>query len=441
MSTKRKVILVYPKIDYEENYKYSWTPFSILALAGVLEQRGFEPVLLDQNSEPGVDWFSRLEPHLNEALCVGFSVMTGGGQIQHALALAAQVREYRPSMPLIWGGPHVSALPEQTARHPLVDIAVAGQGDFTLSEIAQGLQEGFSLASVSGLYVKDSQGAIKLTPRRAFVRKDDLPTYPWHLVHPGHYIRNDVTINTRTFGYVSSQGCPYRCRFCYEFAAYNAWWSGFEADRLVDDIAYLAQEFDINGVKFYDADFFVKGNRVENFCRSIQERNLRIKWAGSANPNDLLRMHSKRPQLLDLIRETNCTRILMGLESGSESMLELIDKRVTPAQLKEVVQIITDYGIIGSFTFIVGFPGETVGDLQATLDFIEYIHSLEARHETRVHIFAPYPGTPLFETAISYGFHPHTEFQEWSDYNYYQPQTPWVDDKFVEIVREYTRMH
>ena len=88
-----------------------------------------------------------------------------------------------------------------------------------------------------------------------------------------------------------------------------------------------------------------------------------------------------------------------------------------------------------------GFPGETANDLQDTLDLVDYVHTISDRHESRIHIFAPYPGTPLYETALTYGFKPYNEFQEWSDYNYYQPQTPWLDPEIVRIVQEYTRMH
>lgn len=282
-----------------------------------------------------------------------------------------------------------------------MDIVVAGQGDIALAEIAEKLQEGVSPENLSGVYVKGHTDHTNLALQRSFVRKENLPSYPWHLVQPDLYIREDGNINTRTFGYVSSQGCPYRCRFCYEFSTYNAWWSGFDSHRILDDIEHLVRDIQINGLKFYDADFFVNMNRVESFCRGLQERQLPVKWAGSANPNDFLRMQARKPQLLDLLKETNCTRILMGLESGSSRMLELIDKRVTPAQLRKVVQIITDCGMIGSFTFIVGFPSETIEELQATLNLMDYIHDLGARHETRVHIFAPYPGTPLFEMAVS----------------------------------------
>lgn len=438
---KKTVLLVYPKIEYEENYRYSWTPFSILALAGVLEREGYLPILFDQNSDLDVDLYSIIEPYLSEALCVGFSVMTGGGQIKNAIHLAEKIRASHPEMPLIWGGPHISALPQQTIRHPLVDVAVVGQGDITLSEIAAVIESRGDYNQVSGVYFKENSGEIAATSARQLTRKQDLPAYPWHMVNVSRYIRNDVTINDRTFGYVSSQGCPYRCRFCYEFGAYNAWWSAFDAQRLIGDVQSLVNEHNINGIKFYDADFFVNANRIQKFCVALQENEIPVRWAGSANPNDILRLVANKKHVLDLIRDTQCTRILMGMESGSDRILEMIDKRVTSKQLRDVARIIADYGIIGSFTFIVGFPDESREDLQATLDLIDYIHSLGGQHESRVHIFAPYPGTPLYEQALQSGFHPNENFEDWSDYNYYQPQTPWVNSEIVDIVREYTRMH
>lgn len=213
-----------------------------------------------------------------------------------------------------------------------------------------------------------------------------------------------MTISPRTFGYVSSQGCPYRCAFCYEFAAYNGWWSAIDAKQLVDDITQLIARYRIDGVKFYDADFFVNMRRIEDFCKILQEKQIRIKWAGSANPKDILRIQARKPEIINLIKVTNCSRILMGMESGSDGILEMIDKRVTSAELRKVARIITEQGIIGSFTFIVGFPGEKHKDIQKTLKLVEYVHGLSEQHETRIHIFAPYPGTPLYGTALENGF-------------------------------------
>lgn len=441
MSKKNTIILIYPRIDYEENYKFSWTPFSVLALAATLKRSGFNPVIIDQNRCSNEEVVKKIEVYVEDVMFIGFSVMTGGGQIGHALEMAQLIREREPSLTLVWGGPHVSAMPKQTAKHDLVDIAVVGQGDITICELASAFRNGTSLDLVNGICVKSTSGNVVQTDVRRLVSKNDLPGYPWDLVDINSYVQNDITINTRTLGYVSSQGCPYRCKFCYEYGTYNAWWSGFDAERIISDVKDLMVAHSLNGVKFYDADFFVKPSRIEQFCKGILSNGLDLKWAGSANPNDILRFERRSPNLLELIRGTGCTRLLMGMESGSNKILQLINKQTTVIDLKNVIRILTHHDFIGSFTFIVGFPGETFEDLQETLKLVDHIHHISAKHETRLHIFAPYPGTPLFDLSIKHGFVPHDSFEKWSTYNYYQPQTPWLDPKIVDTVKSYTKLH
>ena len=96
------------------------------------------------------------------------------------------------------------------------------------------------------------------------------------------YVRDDPTVAPRTLNYVSSQGCVYKCQFCYELT-YQRAWSSMPADPLVDDIAELVEAFDLSGVKFYDADFFVQPRRAVDFSQALSARQLGIAWAASIN--------------------------------------------------------------------------------------------------------------------------------------------------------------
>ena len=133
----------------------------------------------------------------------------------------------------------------------------------------------------------------------------------------------------------------------------------------------------------------------------------------------------------------------LPVQSGSDRVLALMKRGYTALEFKDKIRrlraVRPDISI--SSDFIIGFPGETVDELQATLDLVSFVHSVSPRHETRMHMFAPYPGTPLYETSIAHGFEPPTRLEQWSQYNYYQPQTPWVSDDVAELVRQYTRMH
>jgi radical SAM superfamily enzyme YgiQ (UPF0313 family) len=433
------VILAFPKIDHEKDYVYSWMPFSLLTVAKPLLEDGIaEVVLFDGNEDPPEAWELVLDRHLDDTVCVGFSIMTGGGQIGHALALAAAAKARDGCPPLVFGGPHVNVLAEQTALHPHVDIALAGPGQRSMPALVRALTAETSLEAVPGL-TACRDGALLRGPAN-HPTVESLGRYPWHLLDLDRYVRDDPTVAPRTLNYVSSQGCAYTCRFCYELT-YQRRYSTIGAPDLIDDVEALVRDHAIGGVKFYDADFFINLHRVAGFCRGLEERGLSIRWAASINPRDVMRAEAKHPGLLELMARTGCSRLLMGVESGSDRVLaEVVDKRVTRAQVLDVARRIADAGILGSYTFIVGFPGESAAEQEETYGLIVELSALHPRPESRVHVFAPYPGTPLFEEALRYGYRPPASLEEWSGYDYYESQTPWTDERTVARARGNTRM-
>jgi radical SAM superfamily enzyme YgiQ (UPF0313 family) len=329
-------------------------------------------------------------------------------------------------------------LAEQTALHPHVDIALAGPGQRSMPALVRALSAGMSLEAVPGLTAYRDGRLLRGPANHPTV--ESLGRYPWHLLDVDRYVRDDPTVAPRTLNYVSSQGCAYTCRFCYELT-YQRRYSTIGAADLVDDVEALVRGHAIGGVKFYDADFFINLHRVSGFCRGLEERGLSIRWAGSINPRDVMRAEAKHPGLLELMASTGCSRLLMGVESGSDRVLaEVVDKRVTRAQVLDVARRIADVGILGSYTFIVGFPGESEAEQEETYGLIEELSALRPRPESRVHVFAPYPGTPLFEEALKYGYRPPASLQEWSGYDYYESQTPWTDERTVARARGNTRM-
>lgn len=434
------VILAYPKIDHEKDYVYYWMPFSLLTLAKELVDTGEADVIIfDGNQHSLDDWSKLLTEHQARLLCVGFSIMTGGGQIGHALELARAARHRVPGAPLVFGGPHVNVLPEQTATHPLVDIAISGPGQNSILPLMRALLGHGQLREVPGLLAKCSSAELIRGPNNP-PKTGVLGQYPWHLLDVDAYIRNDPTVGTRTLNYVSSQGCAYRCRFCYE-QMYNRKWSAQESDALVADIISLAAKYDLNGIKFYDADWFINLRRADDICRQLIEHGSPLRWAASINPNDVLRARKLKPQLLENIAKSGCSRLLMGVESGSDRVLhDVVKKEVGRAEIKSVAQEIAQHGILGSYTFIVGFPGESEREVDETYDLLEWLRTLSPRPETRVHLFAPYPGTPLFDDALKAGFSPPTTLEGWSKYDYYESQTPWTSPSTVARARSNTHM-
>ena len=432
------VILAYPKIDHEKDYVYFWMPFSLLTIAKVLLDDGIDVVLFDGNRSSLVEWGRLLDDHLSHAACIGISIMTGGGQIGHALELARVAKGRLGCPPLVFGGPHVNVLAEQTLEHPLVGAVLVGTGQNSMPSYVEAILGRKPLDAVPGLMTDINVRRVvgPVNPPRTGA----LGRYPWHLLNVKDYIRNDPTVAEKTLNYVSSQGCIYQCKFCYELS-YKRKYSAMDAGDLLRDIEELVWKYPINGIKFYDADWFINLGRAEAFCRGLLDRGMALSWAASINPNDVRKARGGHPELLSLLERSGCTRLLMGVESGSDRVLrDVVHKEITRAEIVDVAREIASHGILGSYTFIVGFPGETETEQEETFDMIEELRTLCPQPETRVHVFAPYPGTPLFEEAVRCGFVPPKSLEDWSHYDYYESQTPWTSEATVRRARAHTHM-
>lgn len=432
---KPTIILVYPCILLEDNYPCSWIPYSVLAIASSLSNDKYHIVVFDENRKSKLD-FEELLSSVDTPVCVGFSIMTGGGQIEHALALAALVKKIHPNTVTVFGGPHVNVLPEETLEHPLVDYVLAGPGQISFPLFVE------ALCNQSGY--EDVPGMIGYRDGKLVCGKNRIPVpislvpYNFDFIDIEDYIQHDSTISERTINYISAQGCVYKCRFCYETNQNNRY-GRLPCETVIRDIKMLIDNYAVDGIKFYDADWFIDASRAEMLIDALTQLN--VSWAASIHPNDILKTVKGSKTLLQKLATSKCKRLLMGMESGCDRVLkDVIDKRVTKEEIFRVAQEIANYGILGSYTFIVGFPGESQNEQGETFEFIEKLWTLTPRPETRVHIYTPYPGTQLYNNALDMGFVPPNDLSGWSDFDYYKARTPWTDKQLEQRVAEFTSM-
>lgn len=430
----KTIALIHPKINFEDNYPCCWIPFSILSIGSSIQDDCFDIYLYDENCISKEHIFHALSD--KEILLTGISIMTGGGQIKNGLEIAERIKQDHPETKIVFGGPHANVLPEQTLAHRLVDFVICGMGQETLSLLANHLNNGLPLDGIPGLYYKKDGKIICPDIRKAVVTQ--LIPYNFSLINVEPYIKYDSTISDRTLNYIASQGCPYGCRFCYE-SNYGRKYHSMQSEFICRDIALYAEQLHVDGIKFYDADFFINKG-YSTIINKLKEYHL--KWAASVHPNDILRNQNGASNvLLKLVSESQCTRLLIGMESGSNRILrDVIHKNTKAEDYITLAKVIGDYGILGSYTFMVGFPGETKSEYNETFELVQRLWELNIPIETKIHIYLPYPGTPLFSEAVSLGYEPPSDLEGWSDYNYYKSMTPWTDVSLEEHLQEFTRM-
>lgn len=427
--SKKKIILYHPATHHERFYSFFWIPYSLLTIASVVENK-YEVIIIDDNLEDNVIDYQNIT---NNCLCVGISTMTGH-QITGGLRFAAKIKENNPNIPIIWGGPHATILTDITITHHLVDIIVRGQGEEPFKQLVDRLETGSSLVGINGVVFKENDTIIR-NHTDLLKDKSSYPEFPWHLIDVRKYMRNDPKIGSKILNYVSSQGCPFECTFCAEVALYNRKWKSYGTNRIINDIKYLIDYGGANAIKFYDANLFVNLKTVFEFAQELVNEDYGITWAASGHPKTLTALSSKQWELLN---KSKCVRLLIGAESGSQDALNIIKKEISPQTIKELAVKCSDYDVVGSFTFIVGFPNcPDEREIEKTLELASRVREIDSRHDVKIHFYAPYPGTPLFDEACKAGFKTPNTLEEWADYDYYCIETPWVDKMYEKIIHEF----
>ncbi len=411
---KKKVVLFFPTPAYG-HYRIE-LGLAIAVVAAPLEGK-FDLRLVDERVTPNYE--QAVLNNLDDAVCVGISSITGY-QIKRGIAMARLVRAMDPEVPIVWGGYHPSLFPEQCCQSQACDVVCVGQGDVTFPEIVESLAAGKPPEGVAGSVYWTGSGVVSNPPRPLANINDVLPA-PYHLLDVNRAIALNQSQNherIHTIEFHSSQGCPGKCGYCADAQLYQRHWTGLDAERVVKEVSQIVKTYNLDQVNFSDANFFANQKRVQAICEGFIREGLGIRWVASARPDTF---HRFKPEVLELIRKSGCKRIIVGAESAAGPVLELINKGATAEDHLKTARVCRDYGIGGTFTFITGFPHppgtppqETTEDL---LNFIEKIKQISPDIRTKIFVFTPYPGTPLYDLAIKYGMPEPGSLEEWADYN------------------------
>jgi len=296
-------------------------PLSLLCPAAPLDRQGYRIKIIDEFANP--KWRRELlETLAQKPICFGVTSMTGP-QILHALEGCKLVKERYPDVPVIWGGVHASLLPEQTLQNPYPDIIVVGEGEETFPELVKALESGSPLSNVSGICYKED-GKVRFTGVRPFVNLDGQPPLPYHFIHMDRYRRRLFGIDHISFN--SSRGCTYRCSFCWDPVMHKRKWRAMSPETVLDHLSRIIRDYGIRGFLFTDDHFFIDMERACLILEGIVRADLRISISKLQIRADTLCRLDKA--FLQLMVRAGVKRFSIGIESGSQRVLDLIKKDV-----------------------------------------------------------------------------------------------------------------
>lgn len=427
---RKKVVLLYPRNHYQKIYHpWTWAPLPILAVSAPLFAEGFEVVLIDANVDAG--WQQKVVKESRDALLLGISCMTGA-QIHFALEAAKAVRDAGLKLPIIWGGYHPSILPEQTSQNGYVDAVVRGQGELTLLELANRLSQGEDFSDVDGItFTRD--GETFTNPSRPVADINDFPRLPYEkLDNPKQYL-NSMHVGTRVINYVSSQGCPARCQFCAEPLVYGRRWKAYTPERVLSDLEWLESYLGVNGIMYFDSTYFVKESRARAISQGMVDRGMKFGWAANARAPQLGRFAD---DTFDILKESGLWAFLVGAESGSATQLATMQKDIGPEDILEAARVASRHGIKISYSFIVGFPGETESEIEETWDVMEQVSKIVGEYNSQLHFYAPTPGNALYDAAVDLGLQSPASLEEWAKFTTVTGSLPWMSKGFLNRMRQ-----
>ncbi len=318
---------------------------------------------------------------------IGFSVLSF--DYEQASKMAEFIKE-NYNIKIIFGGVHVTLMPEEVITNPKVDIVCIGEGEYSIKEI---LDNKLNCKNIEGIWYKKDNKIIKNKDRRLVEKLDKLPPPDWS----DYELKKYFLINDNHLPIMASRGCPYNCTYCSNHALKKKLIGKYVRFRSVNNVIKeielrIGQYYDI-GMRylfFYDDTFILNRDFVLEFCRKFKERGFdkKIRW------NINVRANLVTEEIVKLLKESGCYEVRMGIEAGNENIRNKLYKReMTEEQIYNAVKIIKKYGLRLRVQFIVGAPYDSVETMNESYEMAKKINA----DYTLFPILMPLPATEIKE--------------------------------------------
>ena len=367
---------------------------SVLSLVAWLRDNGCDGhyVWIDKPDEVG---FSVIEKAIDlcEPDAFGFSLVTE--EMMSHYEVIKGLKERYPKIPVIIGGPHVSALPVHTLENfPRIDIVAIGEGERTLTEILVRLRAGqeiFELGDIPGVCLRDLKGEISKGPPRDGIKDINiLPDPAYDLI----FDTDSPPDERSAYPLVCSYGCYFHCTFCsVEHGNYR----NLTPVRVADRMERAVRKYGVEYFAIRDSFWPPTREWLDKFCDEIEKRKMNVKFHFQTRAGTLTEKHNLR------LKKLGAQAIAIGVEAGNPEILKAIRKGISIRQARETVESLNSAGIFSIAFFIFGNQGENLSTIQESIDL-----SLELNASVSFyHVLYPLPG------AVAYDFVPRPDKEWW----------------------------
>lgn len=368
----------------------AYPPLGLCYLASSLRAAGHEVRVVDAEAE-GLDLhgvLARLDGF--DADLLGIQVVSPLWDIVHEVCKAVKARG---DLPIVLGGPHITITrAEAFAQNPHFDYAVIGEGEETLTELADALQSGADPSPVAGLAFRRGSD-VHVTPARKSDRdldeipppdRSDLTLSSYRFSVPGRGLQPFTTLT-------STRGCPFECTFCTEPMMFGRRTRFRTPGQVVDEIEETARRWGTTHFIFVDDTLTVEKKRMREICRQILARGLEVTMEGWTHANTV------DADLLATMHAAGFVRLSFGVESGDPQILKSLKKGTDHERLRAAYRAAKGAGIETRGSVILGLPGDTRETVERTIRFVCELDDLDHCY---FNLAMPYPGTEIRELAL-----------------------------------------
>ena len=310
-----------------------------------------------------------------ESDLVGFSTTTS--TVPAAYEMADQIRRERKDIPIVFGGSHVTFLPEEALEHS--DYCVRGEGEHTVAELVGSLESGSGPEGIQGLsYKKD--GTVFHNPDRPLEKDLDSLPFPDFTLVEGHEKMRITPIAT-------SRGCPYNCRFCSVIQMFGRKYRIRDVDNVIDEI----NEKQPKRIFFYDDNFTADRHRTIKMLQGFIDKCPKFLWSAQVRAEV-----ARDEEVLKLMYKSGCRIVYIGFESINQETLAAYNKKLDVSEIVSSIKTIHKHGIRIHGMFVIGADEDNEETAKSTVDF-----AMKNKIDTiQLMILTPLPGTPYFDDLV-----------------------------------------
>jgi len=386
-----------------EVFKQVFPLLSFMSLSAYVRQGGFSAAVLDLGIETNP--YDLLRDKLKE-LKPKFIGITSTTPLFFEVADISKIsREMlKQDVKIIYGGPHATALPQESLENSEADIAVTGEGEQTLLEILQGKKP----SDIKGISYKEGKSILSTPPRDFINNLDSLPFPDISFYDINRYHCSKlVNRGTPVLHMETSRGCPNNCSFCNK-SIFRRQFRTKSPQRVVDEMKYFIKA-GAGELRVIDDQFAADIKRAKEICRLIIKENIKVPWNLGAG----IRVDRSDQEFLDLAKRAGCYQVGIGFESGDQESLNSIDKGVTLEQAAKCMEMVKKSGLESVGFFMLGLPVDTEESMKRTITFAIKMMPTYAKATVTL----PLPGTRLFAQYEKEG---RIKTRDWSKYNFHK---------------------